>query len=207
MTSILYVVNDSDIWSIHMKVSREQAAEHHRRIVGTAGRMFREKGFDGVGVADIMQGAGLTHGGFYGHFASKEDLAAQACVEASKLDRWIELAKRSPNNPLAAIVRSYLSPRHRDDPGSGCVLAALGPETARQRGGVRHAFTDGLRARLDFLAGMLPGRSKAARRRKALVTMAGLVGALVLARAVDDPALSSEILKAAAATFGAASPD
>jgi TetR/AcrR family transcriptional regulator, transcriptional repressor for nem operon len=205
MTIIIYLVNDSRIWSVHMKVSREQVAEHHRRIVGAAGKLFREKGFDGVGVADIMKSAGLTHGGFYGHFASKEDLIAQACAGAANVDTWLAVTERAPKNPLAAIVSFYLSARHRDHPETGCLLASLGPEVARQRGGVRRAFTDGLRTRLDFLAEIVTGRSKAAKRRKAIATMSALVGALVLARAVDDPSLSDEILSATAANFSAKS--
>ena len=188
-----------------MKVSREQVAEHRRRIVGAAGKLFREKGFDGVGVADIMKSAGLTHGGFYGHFASKEDLIAQACAGAANVDAWLAVTERAPKNPLAAIVSFYLSARHRDHPETGCLFASLGPEVARQRGGVRRAFTDGLRTRLDFLAEIVTGRSKAAKRRKAIATMSALVGALVLARAVDDPSLSDEILRATAANFSAKS--
>jgi TetR/AcrR family transcriptional repressor of nem operon len=205
MTVIIYLVNDSRIWSVHMKVSREQVAEHHRRIVGAAGKLFRENGFDGVGVADIMKSAGLTRGGFYGHFASKEDLVAQACAGAANADGWLTITERAPKNPLAAIVRFYLSARHRDHPETGCLFASLGPEVARQQGGVRRAFTDGLRTRLDFLAEIVTGRSKAAKRRKAIATMSALVGALVLARAVDDPSLSDEILRATAANFSAKS--
>jgi TetR/AcrR family transcriptional regulator, transcriptional repressor for nem operon len=203
MTAIIYVVNDNGIWSVHMKVSREQVAEHRRRIVGAAGRLFREKGFDGVGVADIMKSAGLTHGGFYGHFASKEDLVAQACAGCANVDAWLAVTERAPKNPLAAIVGHYLSARHRDHPETGCLFAALGPDVARQRGGAQRAFADGLRARLDFLAKLVTGRSKAAKRKKAITTMSTLVGALVLARAVDDPSLSDEILSAAAANFTA----
>jgi len=190
-----------------MKVSREQVAQNRKRIIGAAGKLFREKGFDGIGVADIMKAAGLTHGGFYGHFASKEDLAAQACAGTSTVDPWIELSARTPKNPLGAIVTSYLSPRHRDNPGTGCLFAALGPEVSRQRNTIRRAFTAGLRGKLDVLATIVTGQTKAAKRKRALATMSGLVGALVLARAVDDPALSDEILSAAAAIFSAKSPD
>jgi TetR/AcrR family transcriptional repressor of nem operon len=99
------------------------------------------------------------------------------------------------------VVRNYLSPRHRDDPGHGCLFAALGSDVVRQPRSVRHAFTDGLRKRLDIVRDLLPGRSAVVRRQKAIAVMAGLVGALVLARAVDDPKLSDEILKAVAASL------
>jgi TetR/AcrR family transcriptional repressor of nem operon len=100
------------------------------------------------------------------------------------------------------VVRAYLSPRHRDDPGTGCLISALGSDAARQPRAVRRAFTDGFRARIDALVKLVPGRSQAARREKALATMAGLVGALILSRAVDDPALSDEILEATATQLG-----
>jgi TetR/AcrR family transcriptional regulator, transcriptional repressor for nem operon len=99
------------------------------------------------------------------------------------------------------VVRGYLSPRHRDDPGHGCLLAALGSDVVRQPRSVRRAFTEGLRSRVEALRTLLPGRSAAAGREKALATWAGLVGALILARAVDDPKLSDEILKATASTL------
>ena len=100
------------------------------------------------------------------------------------------------------MVRGYLSPRHRDDPGTGCLIAALGSDAARQPRAVRRALTDGFRVRLDAWLKLVPGRSPAARREKALATMASLVGALILSRAVDDPALSDEILEATATELG-----
>jgi TetR/AcrR family transcriptional repressor of nem operon len=180
-----------------MRVSREQAAENRERILAVAARLFRERGFDGIGVAELMQGAGLTHGGFYGHFASKDDLAAQACERAlaESAGKWATLADE--DDPLAAVAASYLSVRHRDDPGRGCVLAALGTDVPRQNASVRRAVTGGFNRLIDVLARLVPGRSKAAKREKALATMASLVGAVVLARAVDDPALSKDILRAA----------
>jgi TetR/AcrR family transcriptional repressor of nem operon len=187
-----------------MKVSKEKAAENRRKIVDAASRLFREKGFEGAGVAALMQDAGLTHGGFYGHFASKDDLAAEACAKtlAASAERWVRIARETPDEALAVIVRSYLSPRHRDNPGDGCAYATLGPEAARQNSAIRHSFSEGIRAHAEALAGVLPGRSKAARRKKAIATLSGLVGALVLARAVDDAALSDEILNAAWEAFG-----
>jgi TetR/AcrR family transcriptional regulator, transcriptional repressor for nem operon len=183
-----------------MRVTREQAAANRDRIVETASALFREHGFDGIGVADIMKAAGLTHGGFYGHFASKEKLAAEACGHAGP-DSWASWMAAPPEQRLARIVRSYLTPRHRENRTGGCLFAALGSEVARQPRSVRRAFTDRVRAKIDILRRVVPGRSAAARRGAAMATLAGLVGALILARAVDDPALSDEILDAAATTF------
>src|SRR5207253_10064588 len=117
-----------------MRVTREKAAENRARIVATASRLFRDKGFDGVGLDAIMKEAGLTHGGFYGHFSSKEDLIAEASARAlaQSLALWGKLADRAPGDPLSALAGAYLTSRHRDNPGAGCVLAALGPEVSRQ---------------------------------------------------------------------------
>src|SRR6266568_9299413 len=150
-----------------MKVSREQAQENRDRIIQVAGRLFREKGFDGIGVADLMKGAGMTHGGFYGHFKSKDDLAAQACGRALARNaaRWAAIVEEARGEPLAALVRHYLSAAHRDSPGKGCVLAALGPDAARQGRPIRQAFTQGLEAFIDILASLVSGRSRAAKRK------------------------------------------
>jgi len=185
-----------------MKVSRGQAAENRARVVKVAGRLFREKGFDGIAVADIMKGAGLTHGGFYNQFASKDDLAAQACAQvlAEAAMRWQKLG--AGDDPLGALVNSYLSARHRDGPAKGCAIPSLAAEAVRQPAPVRAAFTKGLTDFIAILATFVPGRSAAARRERALATMNGMVGAMVLARAVNDSALSTEILDAGAKAFG-----
>jgi TetR/AcrR family transcriptional regulator, transcriptional repressor for nem operon len=183
-----------------VRVTREQAAANRTRILKVAGRLFRERGFDGIGVADIMARAGLTHGGFYGHFPSKEDLSAESTARVLSEQHWLQQLTGLANPTGRDVVRSYLSSRHRDDPGHGCLFAALGSDMARQPRSVRHAFTEGLRVRVEALRRLLPG-SADARRKKALATMAGLVGALTLSRAVDDPHLSKEILEAAASTF------
>ncbi|MBY6263698.1 TetR/AcrR family transcriptional regulator [Azospirillum sp. 412522] len=187
-----------------MRVSKEQAAENRRRVVEVAGALFRERGFNGIGVADLMKEAGLTHGGFYGQFASKEDLAVEACAHAMEVaaERWRGTAETKGDGALAALLDSYLSTRHRDHSGAGCPIAALGVDVARQGGVVRAAFTRGLRPFLEGLVRLVPGRSAEAKRRAALATLSGMVGALVLARAVDDPALSEEILEAARASLG-----
>ena len=182
-----------------MKVSREQAALNRDRIIDAAGALFRAKGFGGVGVADIMKAADLTHGGFYGHFASKDDLVAQASKRAMTraAANWEKIVANAPDIPFAALLKHYLSERHRDDPGKGCVFAALAVDASRSGKVVRSAFAEGLEPLLDILADAIPDRSKAARRRKAVAAMAALVGALELARATEGTPLSDEILDAA----------
>lgn len=185
---------------ITMKVSREQAAENRGKILQAAAQLFREKGFDGIGIADLMKKVGLTHGGFYGHFASKEDLMSQACDYA--VDQLLELGQ--VNNPASAkegsryktFITRYLSGEHRDNPGQGCLMAALGADAARQTPQVKQAFTQSFNRLLNALIQLLPLiKTPAARREQAILTMATLVGAQVMARAVDDPVLSQEILK------------
>jgi TetR/AcrR family transcriptional repressor of nem operon len=181
-----------------MKVSREQAAANRERVIDAAAALFRAKGFDGIGVADIMKAADLTHGGFYGHFASKDDLVAQATGRSAKraAENWRRVADGAPDRPYAALLDHYLTPRHRDDPGRGCAFAALGNDAARSGKVVKDAYGHGVEALIDILAQSVPGRTKAARRRKAVAAMAGLVGALTLSRAVGDAPLSDEILGA-----------
>ena len=183
-----------------MRVSRERAEENRQRIVEVAAERFRERGFEGIGVADLMREAGLTHGGFYGHFGSKEDLMAEACTQALERSKalWRKRAAAHPDDPLGELARIYLTPRHRDNPGQGCVMAALAADAARQGPAVRRALTDGLRASFDFLAGLVRGSSAEAKRRKAIAAYASWVGAMVLARAAEDEALSREILEAVA---------
>jgi TetR/AcrR family transcriptional repressor of nem operon len=199
-----------------MRVSRAKAAEHRDRIIDAAGALFRAKGFGGIGVADIMKAADLTHGGFYGHFASKEDLVAQASrrTMARAVANWTKLVEAAPDSPYAALLEHYLSPKHRDDPGKGCAFAALGNDAARSGKVVRKAFAEGLAPLIDILAQSIPGKSasrksipdksKAARRRKAVAAMATLVGALTLARAVEGTPLSDEMLEAAHRELAAA---
>jgi TetR/AcrR family transcriptional regulator, transcriptional repressor for nem operon len=187
-----------------MKVSREQAAENRARVVEVAGRLFREKGFEGIAVAEIMKGAGLTHGGFYHQFGSKDELAAEACAQvlSEQAAGWRKLAP--VDDPLGTLVNSYLSVRHRDGAGRGCAIACLAAEAVRQPAPVRATFTKGLRDFVEVLTTFVTGRSAAARREKALATMSGMVGAMVLARAVNDREFSAEILRAGAKAFGSA---
>ncbi len=181
-----------------MKVSREQASLNRERILEAAAQLFRERGFDGIGVADLMREAGLTHGGFYGHFSSKDGLIAEASARAltGTFALLNKQAASGVGDPLAAVAGNYLSSRHRDHPGTGCLLAALGPDVSRQGPAVRATVTDYVRSAVDLLMTLVPGKSKAARRQRAISTYATLVGTMVMARAVNDRALSQEILDA-----------
>jgi TetR/AcrR family transcriptional repressor of nem operon len=182
-----------------MRVSRQKAAENRERILEAAAALFRANGFDGVGVADIMKAADLTHGGFYGHFASKDDLVAQASgrAMARAAANWAKVIADAPDHPYAALLKHYLSPRHRDDAAHGCAFAALSVDAARCGEPVHEAFAEGLGPLIDLVAEVIPGRSKAVRRRKAMTAVAGLIGALTLARAVAGTPLSDEFLDAA----------
>jgi TetR/AcrR family transcriptional repressor of nem operon len=181
-----------------MRVSREQAAANRERIIEAAGELFRSKGFSGIGVADIMKAAELTHGGFYGHFASKDDLIAQASRRSMQrtAQNWRKVVAESGDDTFATLLARYLSPRHRDDPGQGCAFAALSGDAARCGKPVREAFAEGLEPLIDILSGIVGGRTKAARRRKAIAALSELIGALVLSRAVGKGGLSEEILDA-----------
>lgn len=181
-----------------MKVSREQVALNRERIVETAARLFRQKGYDGIGVVDLMKSAGLTHGGFYGHFASKEELLAEATAHAFKtsVENWRDKAAAAPETAIASIGDSYLSVRHRDHPERGCSITSLGADIARLGPKVRQALTEGAKGQIAVLEQLVPGADEAVKRREALATYAAMVGAIVLARAVDDEALSLEVLEA-----------
>lgn len=187
-----------------MRVTREQADATRERIVETAARLFRENGFDGIGVADLMKAAGLTHGGFYAHFDSKEDLMAAACERSLKdsLVAWKKQLARGSRQPVPSLVRAYLSPQHRDHPGGAgaCMVAAEGSGIGRLPTAVRRATTQGIENQLDELAGLLKG-SPATRRKQAIQLYSGMVGALILARIIDDRELSDEVLAAATAAL------
>ncbi|MBY0239924.1 MAG: TetR/AcrR family transcriptional regulator [Burkholderiaceae bacterium] len=186
-----------------MKVSREQAALNRERIVETAATLFRERGYDGIGVADLMKGAGLTHGGFYGHFGSKEDLLAEACAKAldQSVQRWQQRVAAAPQQGRGAIIDSYLTPRHCDQPGAGCAVTALGADVARCGPAARDALAQGVRQQLAILAPLEPGADAQEQRRQAIADYAAMVGAVVVARLFADPAQSHEVLEAVRATL------
>ncbi len=196
MMTVIYDVKGTT--EAFMRVTREQAAENRERIVEAAARLFRDKGFDGVGVDAIMGEAGLTHGGFYGHFKSKEALAVEAVTRA--LDDGARIQDRRTS--FGELVGGYLSERHRADRADGCAVAALSADIGRQGGAIRRRLTAGMQRQIDRIVSLMKHGTPIARRRRAIATYAGMVGALTLARAVDDPALAQEILAAARDTFG-----
>ena len=183
-----------------MKVSRERMVEHREKILKSAAKRFRERGFDGIGVADLMKEVGLTHGGFYGHFESKEELIALASRRAlsDTAEQWEKILAAAPDNSLEALAKYYLSARHRERPGTGCLLAALGSDLSRQPPGVKAAVASGFERCLGLLESTVPGRTQNARRKKAIAALASMVGGMVLARSVADPAQSQEILESVA---------
>lgn len=171
-----------------MRVNREQVLANRRTILAAAGRLFRQHGFDAVTVADVMKDAGLTHGGFYGYFSSKDELIAEALGEA------MTQTTTGPSGDLTSYSARYLSPAHRDDVANGCPTAALAAETRRQRVDVRAQMTKGLRQQIERLSRVAPGANAPQKRRAAIGSWAAMVGAMILARASDDPALSDEVL-------------
>lgn len=175
-----------------MRVSKQQAAENREKILDAAARLMRERGISGVGVDALAEAAGMTHGSVYSQFGSKERLAAEAIGRA--IDG--SAARAVAHGSLADYAASYLSARHRDAPGGGCALAALGGEVQRHDGAVRGSFTDGVRRMVGRVVALLPEVSEAEREQQALARVATLVGALVLARAVDDRVLSDRMLAA-----------
>ncbi|KQU89083.1 TetR family transcriptional regulator [Variovorax sp. Root318D1] len=171
----------------------------HERIVSAAARAIRRSGYDGTGVADIMKEAGLTHGAFYAHFPSREamlaEAAARACAETAAATAGV-VASVPPAQALNSMLRTYLSPEHLAQVELGCPLAALGSETPRQAPEVRRVTTRHIKEMIDFVARQSPDWGQPAAHERALVTVAAMVGTLMLARAVDDPALSSSLCEA-----------
>ena len=183
-----------------MRVSRAQAEENRQNVIDVASRLFREHGFDGIGLKDLMEAAGLTQGAFYKQFESKEDLVAQASTRALECaaERWSEAAAANPKDPLGAILGFYLSKGHRKEKAEGCPLVALGADAARQSAEVRQGFEAGVREHLNFIARLLAEAGSGNERAKAMAILSTMVGAVPLSRAVNDPRLAHSILDAAA---------
>jgi TetR/AcrR family transcriptional repressor of nem operon len=169
-----------------MKVSRDQVATHKTRILEAAGRLFRQRGFDHVSVAEIMKTAGLTHGGFYGHFPSKDALIAEAFAPAAP--------GTAPRKSTAAYADNYLSAAHRDELSDACAFSALGTEAARGSTELRKSMTESTKRQIERFAADAPGDTPHDKRRAAIAAWSAMVGAMVLARIVDKD-LSEEILK------------
>jgi TetR/AcrR family transcriptional regulator, transcriptional repressor for nem operon len=180
-----------------MKRSKADTAETRRHIVETASHQFRKHGIDSIGLADIMAEAGLTHGGFYRHFASKEQLVEEACAaslhDLTEMFRKVASGKAPPQR-LKAIAAAYLSENHRDDPKDGCPLAALGAELARSERSTRKAMTESFKRLVDVIADQLAPLPTETAKRKALAAISTMVGALTLSRMVSDAELSESIL-------------
>ena len=181
-----------------MRMSREAMAKHRQEIVGAAARMLRERGIEGTSVADVMQAAGLTHGGFYRHFDSKEALvseAAQSVYDGLLANLDAKSEKLGAQGVLEEYVTRYLSRYHVGNPGAGCVMAALGVEAGREGAEVQKVFADGTQRLLDKLSEGVTGTS-AERRANAIRLVAMIVGAVVISRAVGGSRLSEEFLSA-----------
>ena len=187
-----------------MRVSKETMERHHVQIISLASQMLRERGVQGVSVADVMQSAGLTHGGFYRHFASKEALVAEATTAAfdevlDRLEKSVDC--KGPTSALEEYVLGYLSQRHVDRPSKGCPIPAFGGDVAREGTEVRAAFHTGVNRLLDWIAAGLPAR-ETDRNAKAIELLSLMVGAIITARASGSQALSTKILAQARKSIG-----
>jgi len=175
-----------------MRVTKEKAAENRERILSEAARLFRQRGVSAVGMDALAEAAGMTHGSLYSQFDSKEHLAAEALGRAFDASA----ANYGGVETLSAYVERYLSPRHRDAPGTGCAIAALGCEVPRQGNAMRQAFTEGVRRLMERLTRLVGPKPRRKREDDALAIAATMVGGMILARAVDDRELSDRILVA-----------
>jgi TetR/AcrR family transcriptional repressor of nem operon len=187
-----------------MRYSREHKLETHARIVRKASVRLREKGAHGIGVADLMKEAGLTHGGFYAHFNSRDDLVIEAFAHAMdrSTERWRKLAEQTPRERrFAMIVNSYLTSLHRDDPGRGCAIPTLGAEIARESSRTRRVFAGRLDQMIGMLADQIPDLPRKAARKRAMAAMATMIGTLVMARVAGSGEFSDEILGAGRETL------
>ena len=182
-----------------MRYSKEHKQETHARIVKKASVRLREKGAHGIGVADLMKEAGLTHGGFYAHFDSREALVIEAFAYAMdrSTERWRKVAEQTPpDKRLATIVESYLTPVHRDDPGHGCAVPTLGAEIARESPKTRKAFSAKLEAMIDMMADQVLDVPRKVARKQAISALTTMMGTLVLSRIAGNGEFSDEILSA-----------
>ena len=180
-----------------MKRSKQEKQQTHQRIVRKAAQQVRLEGVNGVGIAELMGQAGLTHGGFYAHFRNKDALLAEICREgmAETLGQLFQAIESAPaGTELSALVNSYLSVSHRNHPATGCVMPSLAAEIARRPEEVRTAFTEGYQQFLERITPLLPEDARQNQLDEAITLLAGMVGAVLLARTINDPTLSERIL-------------
>jgi TetR/AcrR family transcriptional repressor of nem operon len=176
-----------------MRNSQSKKEENRQRIVEVAGRLFRARGVDGVSVAEVMQAANMTHGGFYRHFVDKEELIEQAVagvVDATHVADTDGVAA----GDLRSVASCYLSTQHRDAPNDGCIFAALGSEMVRAPAGTRRVMTAAIERQIERLSAVSPGQSENDQRQAAIGSWSAMIGAVILSRISDDPQLSEEIL-------------
>jgi TetR/AcrR family transcriptional regulator, transcriptional repressor for nem operon len=190
-----------------MRYSRDHKKQTHTRLVKKAAEQFRRRGVQGIGIAKLMSQLGLTHGGFYAHFRNKDELISAATRQmfeeaAARMEAAAE--KVPEGGKVAAIVNYYLSAGHRDSVTQGCMLPALAGEMSRQPGAVRKAYTQGLSAYAARISKYMRGAGEEDRRNQARLLFAGMAGSMMLARSVDDPAMSDEILRQAREFYSSA---
>ena len=181
-----------------MRYSREHKQETHDRIVRKASVRLREKGAHGIGVADLMKEAGLTHGGFYAHFDSREALVIESFAYAMdrSMEHWRKITGEvAPEKRLALVMESYLTALHRDDPGHGCSIPALGAEIARESPKTRKAFAGKLDEMIEMMTDYIGGVPRKTARKQAIATLATMAGTMLLARIAGSGELSDEVLK------------
>ena len=192
-----------------MRVSREKAQASREQVIDTAARLLRERGFDGIGVADIMKAAGMTHGGFYRHFESKDELAVKATERAlaEGTSAIIEELAKQPPDPLRMLIERYVSSVHRDDPGSGCILPALAADAGRRDDpALREVFTTAIQGYLKLIDLMQAERSPDGLRAPAAI-LSEMVGAVVLSRVIGDTALADSLMEAVVTDIAGPLPD
>lgn len=184
-----------------MRVSKEEAARNREKVLEAAARLFRKHGFDGVGIDAVMAEAGLTHGGFYKNFSSKEELIAEACRRAAgQADQVWRAGEAEAEDKLAAFVDQYLSLEHCQDPSSACLFVTLAGDAARRETPVRDAFAEGLCGFVTHIESLLPHLPAARRRDRALAIASAMIGAVTIARATSDAAFAKRVLAAARET-------
>jgi TetR/AcrR family transcriptional regulator, transcriptional repressor for nem operon len=193
-----------------MRVSREKALENREQIIETAARLLRTHGFDGIGVADIMKAAGLTHGGFYRNFASKDDLAVKASEHAIADTKALlkDGLAQQPKDPFRELIERYVSSAHRDDPGSGCILPALAADAARRDDpALRAVFVTAIQYYLDQIAKLSSAPPGAAGGRHPAAILSEMVGAVILSRVIADDPLTESLIAAVVADIAGPPPE